>query len=353
MRKKNVRNERVKREYFIKLKEANGLTLATIMQVERAIRMYEEFSDYEDFDRFKNVKALEFKKWLKARHIGRGCICLSMYCYQLKSLKKYFTWLAGQPGYRRKLRQDWADFFNPSNKEDRIASQPAVSQYPDWAHVRKLINSIKGQTEIDRRDRALISFMILSGMRVQSILSLPVKCFDVHTLTVYQSPRDDVKTKFSKTIWTILMVFNKNLVKHLKAWVEYLKSVGYGDDDPLFPGNKLEHCANGISFIPATKVSNNNWENAESFRDVLRKRSEAGGLPYFPPHGYRHLAVFLALKAAKNGEQLKAISQNFGHEFVATTLQVYGNLDVNRLRKVIAKVDFIKALEEDDEDSNF
>jgi len=45
-------------------------------------------------------------------------------------------------------------------------------------------------------------------------------------------------------------------------------------------------------------------------------------------------------EACRNGEQIKAISQNFGHEHIATTVSVYGNYTYPRLAQVIKEMDF-------------
>jgi hypothetical protein len=45
-------------------------------------------------------------------------------------------------------------------------------------YVRRLVDSIVVSNEIDQRDRAMISFTLLSGMRDQAIASLPLGCFD-------------------------------------------------------------------------------------------------------------------------------------------------------------------------------
>jgi hypothetical protein len=50
--------------------------------------------------------------------------------------------------------------------------------------------------------------------------------------------------------------------------------------------------------------------------------------------------VDLALKSCKNGEEIKAISQNFGHEHTATTLFSYANYPPPRLSEIIKNMDF-------------
>jgi len=71
----------------------------------------------------------------------------------------------------------------------------------------------------------------------------------------------------------------------------------------------------------------------------------AGG--FDPRHIFRelmfHLAVDLALKHCSNGEEMKAVSQNFGHEHIATTLSAYANFQTNRLTEILTNIDFSKS----------
>jgi len=55
---------------------------------------------------------------------------------------------------------------------------------------------------------------------------------------------------------------------------------------------------------------------------------------------FRHAACQLALRLCKTPEELKALSQNFGHEEVTTTLRSYVTLDDQRIADVMLKIDF-------------
>jgi site-specific recombinase XerD len=45
------------------------------------------------------------------------------------------------------------------------------------------------------------------------------------------------------------------------------------------------------------------------------------------------------LEKAKNGMDIKAISQSFGHDYVSTTFNIYGNLTPNELRDRLMEID--------------
>ncbi|MBN1574829.1 MAG: site-specific integrase [Deltaproteobacteria bacterium] len=338
--KPNIKNERIKRRFFRWLKEANGCCEATAGNVEKALSLYEDFTGYADFASYNPNTAIEFKKRLKERKYRGKTISLTTYHGYLKNIKKFFLWLSWQDGYKSKIKPDMVDYLNISDKEERIARQTKPINYPSLDYVIKLTDSIAVNTEVDSRDRALISFTLLSGMRVKSIATLPLGCFDEETQTINQDPRLGVQTKFSKCNRSVLFNFDDKLVKHVTGWISYIKARGFGSRDPLFPRSKIRQEENGLSFEDSLEIEPVYWQGTGSIRKIFKKRSREAGLPYFSPHTFRHLAVDLAIQNCRTGEQIKAVSQNFGHEYIATTFSSYGNYDQNRLTGIIKKMDF-------------
>ena len=165
MPKVNIKNERVKRKFFTRLKEAEGLCDSTINGIDKAILLYEDFTKQVDFTSFSPSKAVAFKKWLGKREFqGKQISVTTLHSY-LRYLKKFFSWLTMQPGYRSRIKPDAVSYLKISEKDERIATQYIPRQYPPLEYVVKLADSIKINSEIDLRDRALISFTLLSGMR--------------------------------------------------------------------------------------------------------------------------------------------------------------------------------------------
>lgn len=149
-----------------------------------------------------------------------------------------------------------------------------------------------------------------------------------------------MKTKSSKLIPTTLFAFDEKLLAYVIEWSTHLKAKGFGSQDPLFPRAKVDQGVDNLSFESSTEVEPIYWHGAGRVRVIFRSRAQQAGLPYFPPHTFRHLAINLAFKACKNGEEIKAISQNFGHEHIATTISVYGNYQPSQLAEIITEMDF-------------
>jgi integrase len=339
MMKVNVKNEQTKRKFFRWLKEADGCCDATVSSLEKAILLYEDFTKHADFKTYDLNKAIDFKKWLIKRKYRGNTIAITTYHTYLRYLRKFFTWLSWQISYKSKITPDVVAYLKITEKEERIATQLIPRNYPPLEYVINLVNSIKTNSSIDLRDRALISFTLLSGMRDKAIVSLPLSCFDEENLLIKQNPRLGVQTKFSKYIPSILFKFDNNMLEYIKHWVKHLKSKGFGSQDPLFPRSKPQQ-KDGLSFEPSTEVEPIFWQGTGSIREILKNRSKEASLPYYPPHTYRHLAIDLALKGCKTGEQIKAISQNFGHEHIATTLSSYANYEPDRLSEILKNIDF-------------
>jgi integrase/recombinase XerD len=342
MRKINMKNERVKRKFCRWLREAKGRCDSTVNNIEKVILLYEDYTDHSDFTTYTAERAIEFKEWLKKREFRGKRVSVATYHTYLGHLRKFFTWLSWQPGYRSRITLDAIDFLRPTSKEERLATQYTRRSYPSLEYVRALTDSIEATSEIGLRDRALVSFTLLSGMRDKAIITLPVGCFDEETLTVSQDPRKGVQTKFSKYVPSVLMRFDSKLLGYVVEWVKHLKEKGYGSEDPLFPRSKLYRENDNLSFQAAREVERAFWRETGGIRAIFKRRANEAGLRYYPPHTFRHLCVALALRHCRTGEEIKAVSQNFGHEHIATTLSSYANYSPSALTEILGHIDFAR-----------
>lgn len=185
-------------------------------------------------------------------------------------------------------------------------------------------------------------------MRDKAIITLPIVCFDKDKMLVNQDPKLGVETKFSKTIPSYLFRFDETMIKYFLDWYEYLRTEKvFGNTDPIFPRNKIENAENSLSFI-SKDVEPKFWQSATSIRDIFKQRLEHAGVKYFSPHTFRHLAILTALAKCKNGQEIKAISQNFGHENVSTTLTTYGTLNQTQMYDTITGMCFSESSSDSD-----
>src|SRR5271154_4393817 len=114
MRKHSPENERIKRQYFAFLKEAKRHSEPTVDAVAKALHRFEEYTKYRDFTAFHFEQAIAFKKHLaeqKAERSGKNLSKATLYA-TLTQLKRFFQWLAWQPGYKLRIQYSDAEYFN-------------------------------------------------------------------------------------------------------------------------------------------------------------------------------------------------------------------------------------------------
>jgi integrase/recombinase XerD len=258
-------------------------------------------------------------------------------------LKTFFEWLSKQKGYKKIIVTD-IEYLNLPRGEERIATQAKGKLSPSLEEVKKVIESIKGTTEVEMRDRALLSLMFLTGARISAILSLPISSFDREKLTIEQNPKNGVKTKFSKRFVSSLIPFSyKEPLGYFLDWIDYLQSKkGFGPKDPIFPATKTGMNEKNLGYFSTGEVGQVFWESNSSARKIFEKRFVQAGVPYYHPHTFRHLLVKEISKLPLTEEEKKAISQSLGHEDVGTTFGSYGygQIEEDRQIEIIRKIDF-------------
>jgi integrase len=340
------KNELIKRRFYDYLKNSStGFSDATIECFDGAILLWEDFSEKADFARFNRTAARSFKDWIKAKKKKSFQENVSLsYCYDnLRHLKFFFGWLSRERGYKT-MDQTAIDYLNLSKADARIARQPKSVKFPTLEQVKSVIESIKGGSEIEMRDKALISLMYLTGARISAAMTLSMRCFDREKLIVYQDPKLGVKTKFSKSFVSSLIPFSyKEPLQYLVSWFDYLeKQKGFQPTDPIFPATKIDNGKENLSYFNTGKVEPIFWKSSSSPRKIFEKRFFQAGVPYYHPHTLRHLLVQEISKLPLTEEQKKAISQGFGHENAGTTFGSYGygKIDDNRQVEIIRKIDF-------------
>jgi integrase len=331
----NAANERMKRRYFAHLVEAQGHSEQTIDAVAKAIARFEAYTRYRDFKAFHIEQAKGFKRDLtdqRGHRSGEPLSKATLYT-TLTALKRFFVWLAGQPGYKSRISYSDADYFNLSAKETRIAKASRPTLTPTLEQIQHVIRTMPAATEIEKRDRALIAFTILTGARDGAIASLKLRHIDVAEGKIDQDARE-VHTKFSKSHITSFFPVGDDVRAVVADWVAYLRSEKlWGLDDPLFPATKV--AAREDLRFAVVGLDRKHWTNSSPIRSIFRGAFAAAGLPYFNPHSFRKTLAQLGEKLCQTPEQFKAWSQNLGHEHVLTTFTSYGNVSDNRQAEII------------------
>lgn len=338
MKTNNPDNERIKREYFAYLKEANRFTEQSVDGVAKARNRFETYTRFRDFKKFHFEQTIAFKRHLADLPSSRTKESLSkatMYS-TLAALKSFFKWLAGRPGFKSRLSYGDADYFNLSDNDTRIAKARREQPAPTVEQIVHVINAMPSVTAIERRNRALVAFILLTGARDGAVASLKLKHVDMAENVVHQYG-GEVNTKRRKTFSTWFFPVGHDIRAIVANWIDFLQNeLLWGMVDPLFPATRVALGANRL--FEAAGLDRKHWANATPIRAIFKEAFTSAGLPAFPPHRVRKTLALLGERLCRNPEDFKAWSQNIGHEHVMTTLMAYGEVAPRRQAEIIREL---------------
>lgn len=335
MTKPNAGNERLKRDYVRYLAEARGRDGATVDRVLKSLERFELTTRRRDFKAFHREQAVAFKTKLSEALNARSGDRLSKATVlsTLRDLHAFFFWLAHLPGYKSHIAYSDADYFNLSDKDVAIARASREKCVPTLAQVEHVLSTCSADSLVDRRNRAVLAFAVVTGARAAALASFRLGDVNAEEGWVDQDARH-VKTKFSKTFRTILMPVSDVAMRIALEWhVEMTADPRRGARDPLFPATEVAVGEAG-SFVPSG-LGSRSWSGSGPVRDAFRSVFKAAGLPYFNPHSIRHMLVRHIMSLDLPIETLKSWSQNLGHEGLLTTLTSYGQVPLDRQTALI------------------
>ena len=192
--------------------------------------------------------------------------------------------------------------------------------------------------EIERRNKAIVCFLILTGVRVGALLSLKLKHIDLEKNFVNQDP-NEVETKFKKQIITYFINVDDEIKNYLFDWVKFLREEKlFSPNDPLFPA--IENKYDGNGGFTKENLSANHLHSTNTIDEIVKSAFENAGLKYHSPHTFRNTLTALASRFCSTPEEFKAYSQNLGHEEVLTTFISYGHVSHHRQGEIIKNMSF-------------
>lgn len=327
-------NERVKRDYAFYLEAANGKQSATIDAALRAIERFELSTNRKPFGKFHIEQARSFRGRL-IEEVGANGKQLSSATITstLKHLRNFFLWLSREPGFRSGINANDANYFTPSEQDIRVATARREKPVATLEEIKQVLALLPAFTVIERRNRALIAFAILTGARDGALASFRLKHVDLTARTVFHDARE-VNTKGRKTFISTFFPVGPEPAAIVADYISMLTGeLGFGPDDPLFPATRIGH-DNDRGFR-AEGLSREQWHTTEPIRQIFRAAFEAAGLPYANPHSVRDTLTRLGQQLTRTPEEWKAWSQNLGHESESTTFVGYGHVPSHRQAEIM------------------
>ncbi|KMW60728.1 Site-specific recombinase XerC [Candidatus Rhodobacter oscarellae] len=337
MPKQASKNIRIKRKYLLWRRDAKGHSEASVDKAAASISTYERFLAGKDFRAFHAERARAFKRFLSQQKHERSGKALSSGTVNgiLRDVQAFFQWLADQPGYKSRIDRSDIAYLTPDRKSEAQRRGNLWKPHPSPEQARHVLNKMPNDTVIQRRDRALVAFLFLTGAREGSAISVQLRHMDLANACVHFDGRG-VYTKFGKRFSTAFFPIGGGAERILSDWIAELRKTHlFGDSDPVFPKTKVgigsdrRFSVQGIDRAP--------WASASALAKIFKATFEAAGLPPYSPHRVRDMIAELARDHCRTPEDYKAWSQNMGHEDVLTTFRSYGAVAPGRQVELMSR----------------
>ena len=237
------------------------------------------------------------------RQMGERAWSPKTYRNHWQNFKFYFDWVV-KKGYL------------PSNPILLVA-KPKLPKPVPRAISREEVKTILHTAEwlnwryaLERpRNVALLSIMILAGLRLQEVLNLRLEDVNLHTgeITVLQGKGNKDR----------VVHMTQQLILRLKEYAQHR-------------GGKPRH----LPFFASVK--SDKTLTVKNVQDIVRKIQIASGI-YFTPHMLRHTYAKLCLEAEIN---LFCIKEEMGHESIKTT-QRYLSISTQKMQQTMKNAQLI------------
>ena len=334
----NPINETVKKQYEEALIHGKHRDLKTVKAVWLNINQFEKFTNYLGFETFDAEQAKSFKRWLAMqKNKNDELLSISTLRSTLNNIRDFFEWLAIHPDYIRKIDGRAVQYLRLSDNDNRAARASREKTPPTLDELDMALRAMPYSTDIEKRDRAIFAFMILTCVRDDALVSLKRKHIDMANKSIWQDPKI-VRTKNRKGISTYFVTQPLPFAEEMfEDWINHFdNNLKFSEDAALFPKTLIETSAKTMAF-QVSGLSQDHWADASPVRDIFKKAFQAVELPYYNPHLFRHAIMKWGLKNL-NQYEFKALSQNIGHEHAMTTYNSYAKLTEDEQKEAISNI---------------
>jgi site-specific recombinase XerD len=214
-------------------------------------------------------------------------------------LRAFFRWFCR----RRKVPNPIEELERPLLPKKRPRTVTA-------ADVWQLLSSIQGDGWIDHRDRLLVLLFFSTGIRRGEVAALWVTDFNRHSHTLHIR---DGKGGVDREI--------PLPVEIRPALLEYLLA------RPAWTGPEVFLSDNGAGGVRGVL-------SGDGIRQMLIRRCQAAGVPYYNPHSFRHGAAVALLN--DGGADMSFIQALLGHADIRTTQGLYARWRLDGLSQAHA-----------------
>ena len=294
MRNYNAKNERIKREYFILLRQADQLANDTVDGIRKALSRFETFTGLADFSCFDKDQAIGFKLHMSKQTTERTGKLLSpatIYStIQAVSKNSSIGCRDNMDSARGSIRRTFGISICPGRKllllclDVRSAIRQLNKYVQSFCQPQSQLKQICG-TARSLHSRCSQVFVTAQSLHSSSSTSIFIGNLFPKILPKSKRSSPNVLKPSSFQLvrtWSFSSLSGSNYLKATKL---------YGNDDPLFPRTKVvSRCGNSFSNAGLEPV---HWLSAGQIREIFKKLCANAGIAYFNPHSLRDtLTIF-------------------------------------------------------------
>lgn len=323
----NPANEVMKYQFFIELEHSKeGKDPKTIREYMNAIHEFEVATNFKDFKKYTQDWALDFKNRLsnkKNKQTGDK-ISKSYYSHYISHTRQFFEWLSKQKDYKH-LESKGIDRLYITKNERKQGKATGIQKSYLISEILETIRKMPSNTEIEMRDKAMISLCLLTTPRIKALMTARIGSIQFmreYGSYAFVQSSNLVETKFGNNITAFFISQTQDLIDNVINWQNYLKSKGFKDKDYLFPRIVPSFDKNGISIFQLKKEK---IKSTTTIREIFERAFKNNNLDYINPHSFRH-TISKAMKRDNNCTRLiPALHENFGHSNgLAHVVSTYG-----------------------------
>lgn len=323
----NPKNERMKYAYRKHLTRIGRKDEKTVLSALKHLREFEIFIDFKGFEVYNDQVGDKY-----VQHLFKDNFSLSFITDNIRALKDFLNWLERQRGYRGKINYNHIDFLNISNNQRKEAKAMEYQKTYKYTQIIDVIRAMPHETDKDKRNKAIISLQALCTLRVSELRTVKLKNLieEDGEYFIHVCPKS-MSVKFAKTRQVVFIPLAKDIKDNVIQWRDYLLSIGFRDNDPLFPriDNRF-----GTTNLLEQSIRKETIQSDTTIRDVFKHAFEHAGLAYINPHSFRKTLARYA--QTQSPAFLNAVRQNLGHSSIDTTLNSYGQLSLMEQRSIIS-----------------
>lgn len=293
-----------------------------------AIRAFEEFDGGKPFAGLTIDRVDAFRDHLVALSQRPDGIARSTLQHRAGHLREFIKWLVLQSGYKH-LDGGIADAMILKRKVVRQATQPETKPSATFEEVLEMLDRLPHNSLMEERDRALFAATYANGFRAKVQTNLKIGNVDLNTKRTNQNGLREF-AKNGKTYDAGPYAGFEPFLEVYLDWVRKLRDLGFSEEDAVFPSN-IDLVQKRLP-LDASHATVPSMRSEHAIRRVFREASATVSKSY-SPHSARRTITTCQIKICRTPAELRAVSQNLGHESLETTIKYYAKLsDTDRFQ---------------------